>query len=250
MDVIIENIHEIATEYAKKTAKECYKLVKVKDETPFLMESKLGGIPYIPKGCEIPRDTNGQHMALILQLNLNEINLDGYPNFGILEIFCAKEIDWPQEYKILYFEDNLEPELNLPIVEIEAFFVMQPMKIEPRKTMVHMPLTDYRSTNVLNEILRKYGIQINSVYDLDNEIIDKLQEVIDTTPATIGGYADFTQDDPRECDDNRDECLFKLDSLFDRDIYIGDAGILTVTGPKEDLIKKHFDNFILDWDCC
>lgn len=250
MSIVSANIYEIANEYAKKTARECYKLVKVEDETPFIMESKLGGMPYIPKGQQIPRDTNGDYMALLLQLNLNEVNLDGYPSSGILEIFCAKEIDWPQEFKILYFDDNLEPELNLPIVETKAFFVMQPIKIELKKTTVHMPLTDYRSTNVLNEILKKYSIQIDNIYDLDEEVINKLQEAIDIMPATIGGYADFTQDDPREEGDNRDECLFKLDSWFDKNIYIGDAGILTVTGPNEDLIKKHFDRFILDWDCC
>lgn len=250
MNVISENICEIAMEYAEKTAKECYKLVKVEDETPFLMENKLGGMPYIPKGAQIPRDTNGNYMALLLQVNLNEINLEGYPNSGVLEIFCAKEIDFPQEYKILYFADNLEPDLEIPTVETEDFFVLKPMKVELQKTVVHMPLTDYRSTGVLNEIIKKYNIQLNSIYDLDKDDIDRLQESIDIAGATIGGYPDFTQDDPRYEEDNRDECLFKLDSFFDKDIYIGDSGILTVTGPKEDLQKKHFDNFVLDWDCC
>ncbi len=250
MNIIAENIFEIVNEYAEKTAKECYKLIKVEDETPFIMESKLGGMPYIPKGKSVPRDTNGDYMALLLQINLSDIKMEGYPESGILEIFSSKKIDYPQEYKILYFEDNLEPELELPFVETEDFFVMKPMKVELKKTIVHMPLTDYRSTSIFNEIIKKYGTQINSIYDLDKDIINRLQDAIITVQATIGGYADFTQDDPRMEEDNRDECLFKLDSLFDRNIFIGDAGILTVTGSKEDLKENNFDSFVLDWDCC
>ena len=250
MNIITENIYEIAMEYAEKTAKECYKLVKVEDETPFIMENKLGGMPYIPKGNRVPRDTNGNYMALLLQVNLGEVHLDGYPNTGILEIFGTKEIDWPQEFKILYFEENLEPELELPVVETENFFIVEPIKVELEKTIVHMPLTDYRATDVFNEIIRKYGVQVNSIYDLEDEAIDRLQEAIIIAPATIGGYADFTQSDPRSEEDDRNECLFKLDSLFDNNVFIGDAGILTVTGSKEDLKEKYLDQFVLDWDCC
>ena len=57
------------------------------------------------------------------------------------------------------------------------------------------------------------------------------------------------QEDPRTAKDNRDECLFKLDSLFDKDVYIGDNGILTVTISAENLKNCKIDKAVLDWDC-
>ena len=63
------------------------------------------------------------------------------------------------------------------------------------------------------------------------------------------GYPDFIQDDPREEGDNREICLFKLDSSLDDNIYIGDCGILTVTMSENDLENCNFDNVIFDWDC-
>lgn len=249
MQNITNNIETIIEKYKEKTAKECYKLIKVEDETPFLMENKLGGMPYIPKGKQVPRDTKGNYMALLLQVNLKDINLENFPKEGILEIFASTEINYPQEYKIIIFEDNLQPELELPSINTEKFFIINPIKIELQKDIVHMPLQDYRSTDTLNEILREYNAKIESVYDLDEEVLQKLTDGIDTKPATIGGYPDFTQEDTRTAEDNRDECLFKLDSLFDKDVYIGDCGILTVTISTEDLKNSKIDKAVLDWDC-
>ena len=250
MENIKRNIKSIVEKYREKTAKECYKLVAVDNVTPFIMEDKLGGMPYIPKGQQIPRDTKGNYMALLLQVNLKNIHLKNFPQNGILEIFASSEIDFPQEYKIIVFPDNQMPELELPFVDTENFFVTEPIKIELQKDTVHMPLQDYRSTDTLNEILIDYGAEIESVYDLDEDILNALTDAIDTRPATIGGYPDFTQEDPRTYDDDRDYCLFKLDSLFDRNIYIGDSGILTVTISEDYLKTEKWNEAVLDWDCC
>ena len=70
---------------------------------------------------------------------------------------------------------------------------------------------------------------------------------------TLGGYADFTQTDPRAYEKEKTtltECLLKVDSCGDYEFYIGDSGILSVLISKEDLEQCRFENAVLDWDCC
>ena len=80
----------------------------------------------------------------------------------------------------------------------------------------------------------------------------KLREACESPVITLGGYADFTQSDPRyDVKENRDECLFKLDSCGSYDkISIGDSGILFALISQEDIENKNFENAIVDWDCC
>lgn len=67
----------------------------------------------------------------------------------------------------------------------------------------------------------------------------------------IGGYADFTQSDPREYGDNdKDECLFKLNSCLNEEIDISDSGIMWALITQNDLTADNFDKAELDWDCC
>ena len=51
---------------------------------------------------------------------------------------------------------------------------------------------------------------------------------INIFPGNLGGYADFTQTDPRPIKDaeNKEECLIKIDSNLGHGIMIGDSGII------------------------
>lgn len=51
--------------------------------------------------------------------------------------------------------------------------------------------------------------------------------------------------------ENKDECLFKLDSGMDFNKFmIGDAGILFTLISKEDITNCKFGKALVDWDCC
>ena len=83
---------------------------------------------------------------------------------------------------------------------------------------------------------------------LSNVIYDECQ----TTPITLGGYADFTQQDPRTSSSslaNLTECLIKIDSEGYDKLQIGDAGIISIFISKEDLESANFQKAVLDWDC-
>ena len=74
--------------------------------------------------------------------------------------------------------------------------------------------------------------------------------------AFIGGYPEFTQEDPRAYLDYRDcdTVLFELMSIYDREndieIMWGDMGTGSFLIPRERLIKKDFSRVVYNYDCC
>ena len=83
------------------------------------------------------------------------------------------------------------------------------------------------------------------------DMYDELYK-INNFPGNIGGYADFTQTDSRpiENDEDKVECLIKIDSNLEHGIMIGDCGIIFSFISKEDIKSGNFENAIVDWDCC
>ena len=77
--------------FKEKTEKDCYKISLVEGE-PLILDDKIGGKPYLPIGEDYPKDKNGEPLVLLLQVNLNKIELNGYPRKGILEIFTDKDV--------------------------------------------------------------------------------------------------------------------------------------------------------------
>lgn len=78
------------------------------NETPTELDDKIGGIPYLPTNEKWPVDKNGNQLSLLLQVNLRNVQLEDFPNAGILEIFTESPLNWPCEYVVKIFEDSLE----------------------------------------------------------------------------------------------------------------------------------------------
>ena len=112
-----------------------------------------------------------------------------------------------------------------------------------------MTVTDYRADETIQHIAYQETGRMDLIEDIfDDKIYDDLD--LSIPRACLGGYADFTQTDPRYAEDNRDTCLFKLDSCLHNSIDLGDSGILTVTISPEDLKSGNVDKAVVDWDCC
>ena len=188
-------------------------------------------------------------MLLLLQIKLKDANLENLPKGGILEIFTESELNYPIEGKVFLFREGLEYQTNLPKVDASHFMVRKPLAIKLDNAKEYMPTSNYQSEEVLSAITSCGPCCAWSVTD---DFFDDLNdEIIKNSPkASICGYPDFTQDDPRTDGDGRECCLFKLDSLLDDNIYLGDCGIFTVTMSEEDLSNLNFDNIVCDWDCC
>lgn len=253
MDLDIEELIEI---YKKKTKKDCYKINCLKD-SPDILDNKIGGIPYLPIGEEYPKDKNGNDMALAIQINLSEVDLEDYPKTGILEIFMDREVNYPCEYQIRYYKEGLEYQAYLPDVDLSMFITQKAIKISLEKGIDYMTCTDYRFEDTLINILNEdFDANINNYDELDeildiDEVKEYLYDDVPVNKGSIGGYADFTQEDPRNYKKlNKDECLVKIDSELSRDIIIGDSGILFALINKDDIKNCSFENALVDWDCC
>lgn len=253
---MIEKVMEL---YKEKTKKECYKIEIEEGVTPNIMDDKIGGIPYLPVGEEYPMDKNNNPMILLIQINLKNIKLDDYPQEGILEIFIDKECSWPCDYKIKYYKNITEYRTDLTEVDSNNYIYEKPLKINLVKDIEHMPLSDYRFSDVMSEIIKEIaGIETNNYSEVEeffnkngHDMYDELDKV-NIFPGNLSGYADFTQTDPRPIKNAEDkvECFIKIDSNLGHGIMIGDSGIIFSFISIEDIKSGNFENAIVDWDCC
>ena len=249
------DIEKILELFKERTKKECYSF-EIEEDMPHILDNKIGGRPYIPLGEEYPLDKNGNPMVLLLQINLENIDLKNYNKEGILEIFVDRELSWPCEYKIKHFKNNLE--YREDITEVENMIVQKPLKITLVKEVEHMPISDYRFVDTLSKIIEEVtGNKTNDVFEIEDFFTendtDMYEEFLNMNIlfGDFGGYADFTQTDPRLLEDapEKTECLFKIDSNLADEIMIGDSGIIFGLISKEDIEKERYENTVVDWDC-
>lgn len=249
--------NEVIEIFKEKTKKDCYKISLI-EEIPSILDDKIGGKPYLPVGEKYPVDQSGEPLALLLQINLNKVDLDGYPKKGILEIFTDKDVNWPCQYTVKYFEEGLEYQSDLPNIDMSNYIVKKPFKIDLDKDISYMSTNDYRFIKTICQIINNiFNTNINNYSQLnkffgDFQWYDRIQQNCGNPGITLGGYPDFTQDDPRyDMKENRDECLFKIDSFANYDaIEIGDSGILFVLISQKDIENCNFENAFVDYDCC
>ena len=64
----------------KETAKKAMSIELKKQKTQ-LIDSKVGGTPYLPVGAEIPVDDDGRQLTLLAQINCEElVGMEDYPH--------------------------------------------------------------------------------------------------------------------------------------------------------------------------
>jgi uncharacterized protein YwqG len=82
----------------------------------------------------------------------------------------------------------------------------------------------------------------------DEDVYDELQESALLT-SQVGGYAEFTQEDPRAVDSPL-VLLLQLSSDDKAEMMWGDSGIANFFIDPDDLAKADFSRVLYNWDCC
>jgi uncharacterized protein YwqG len=230
-----------------------------------LWQSKVGGVPYLPKNIEYPKGADGQELQLLAQINFAEVpQLPNFPQAGILQFYIAPEDDLlganfenptaTDNFRVLYFAEVLTdetqsvtdfsflPEFDGPLIGSAA--------LQFEKKFAPISADDYRFNESLGDLLS----EVRS--DLRDEYAEKVHE---GTGHRIGGYPGFVQTDPREWNEscrNYDCLLFQLDSeqVEDANCFVdlmwGDTGIANFFITSEALKKLDFSNVLFNWDCC
>lgn len=282
-----EDIKKIVLDILEKNKKPTIK-IEVSDDKPNLFQSKFGGLPYLPKDKEVPRDKENRQFTLLAQINIEELPENNiYPmKEGILQFWILNDdvygLDFDNllgnGYKVVYYKEidkSVTEEEILekykPYEEDENYFPIEgefSLKFELRDGYFSDSNDDFRE--IVDEEMKKFYLENREKYpeilkvykdgeylnywdiwdilEEDKEIGEKLFEA----GHKIGGYPNFTQSDVRDLKAGYNILLLQIDSegTDEYEIMWGDCGIANFFIREKDLKELNFDEVIYNWDCC
>ena len=232
-----------------------------------LFESKFGGYPYLPINQEHPKDSNGQPMMLLAQLNFEEMpHIESMPQNGLLQFFVSADdelfgidLDHPtsqNDFRIIY-HSTITADLTKVITDfnylntlaLQHFIIPEAVKL--KFELDYQPVTsrDYRFEKIFSDI-----IDWGEIVDEENEteLGELYDDLCENYGHKIGGYPFFTQTDPREWEEKyqqHDILLMQIDTDNLLNIMWEDSGAANFFIRKEDLLNLDFSNVIYNWDC-
>lgn len=231
----------------------------LEDEEPKLWNSKFGGSPYLPKGVDFPCSSEGDELFFLAQINFAEVPaLPPFPDKGILQFYIfddalfglnSEDPFLQDKFRVLYFPDVAEDESTLrtdfselrdydelPVYDQNCFG----MAFEKLNEIV--PVTDNHFWKRFPaDFFDQFGEAKWDVYGMYNDSVS-------AEGHKIGGYAHFSQEDPRK-KDNPMLLLFQMDTDVEIESMWGDMGTANFFISEEDLVKKDFSRVIYHWDC-
>ena len=242
-----------------KTEIEKYKLETItitakpnQSSTPLpVKQSKFLGEPYLPLAYEYPKSADGTPMILWAQINFEELpELSGYPTKGILQLFMAPT-EWydMDDYKIFFHEDlDQEYQTDFSFLTEELY---EECPFNREHALSFEKEIEYGGTEDFRFQLTFDG---KYYFDFQETLTKEQQEEMDKlfyrTGHKIGGYAYFTQSDPRDYDKSKKNDLLVLQIDTDDEIMFGDNGVMNIFLNADDLKARNFDKAYFNWDCC
>ena len=237
-----------------------------------ITDSKIEGIPYIPKGRKIPTNSKGQQFMFLAQINCENLKgLEDFPQEGILQFWVLGEdllgldfddytnrdgfdVIYYEKIEDYYSEDEFKEMYNpykFDLKYMEILIASEPCKmkfsLEKQKESFNYELLD----NLFKEVLEEESLGFNEKDKLYEEV-EKLyddefyEEIVGTK---CNGFPYFTQWEPRDDKQMKeyDTSLFQIDS--GKEVMIGDSGVMHFFINREKLKNKDFSDVFYHWDC-
>ena len=241
-------------------------------------DSKVGGVPYIPKGGALPRSAEGKPLFMLAQINceqLPENNL--YPKKGLLQFWIADTEDplYGLDYddpcsndfkRVLYFStigealsiddfisDYTFDDNHLPFNSKKQF------ALHFKKDTESISLEERAANQLFFEKWNEaFSTQITTIDEFFEEVPNDICEEINAsllkepTGHKIGGYPYFIEYDPREENDPHTLLLLQIDidNVEGEEIYWGNGGgVANFFVSPEDMANCKFDDVLYNWDC-
>lgn len=227
-----------------------------------IQESKFGHYPCIPLDYAYPKDNDGRFMYPLAQINCKDLpDLNGYPNSGYLQFYISAfsdiyglDLKHPQnqeDFRVLYFTEKETEQFKTDfsflqeVMQSDMVPVYKPHSLVIKKAFEYIGLGDIqceKQEDQIQNIMKEHPT-------IENELWDASYDAFSSNGHKIGGYAYFTQEDPRIHNEKFKEfvLLFQLDS--DEHIMWGDMGIANFFIHPDDLAKKDFTKVMYNWDC-
>ena len=246
-----------------------------------VFDSKFLGTPYMPKDFEYPHDPDGRALSFLAQINFDDVPpLPDYPESGILQFYISDAVRsrrqvWGLEhtstepydakaqfelqqkqnfFRVVWHEEVIEDETALSSQDHRRAGSVLPISDEAKLTFeagTGYPVPgDYRFDKIFGadgyEFFDRFGEESESVY------VRYTSHIGIRSIAWIGGYAFFTQWDPRYADPDEDWLLLleiqSSTSLDQPEVMWGDAGIGAFFIRRSDLLKRDFSRVLYHWD--
>ena len=281
-----EDIKKVVLDILEKNKKPMIK-ISLSDDKPNLFQSKFGGVPYLPKDMEVPKNKENEQFTLLAQINIEELPKNNiYPmEEGMLQFWILNDdvlgLDYDTHlgngFKVVYYK-----EIDKSVTEEEVLEKYKPYKDEDSyfpiegEFSLNFKLTDgyFSDSNddfreIVDREMKKFHIENKEKYkeilkvyndkeylsywdiwdilEEDKEIGGKLFEA----GHKIGGFPNFTQSDIRKIGDY-EILLLQIDSegTEKNEIMWGDCGVANFFIREKDLKELNFDKVIYNWDCC
>ena len=248
---------------------------------PGLLESKVGGTPYLSREMPWPVDSAGVPMNLLAQVDCLELaELPDFPHTGLLQFFIAcndvyglnfEDMTAADGFRVLYHKaadasvtarEVLDKRPPLP-EDSECCTPLEngPCRIRFTPAAVQkMSQGDYQFNKLFVEKWnrRRPDALIKYIWEISDDLSSLYEEMDpDQSPwHQMGGYPYFTQTDPRW--DGKypdlDVLLFQLDTQSWEGppflVLWGDCGVGNFFINREALKKCDFSRVGYTWDCC
>ncbi len=220
--------------------------------------SRLGGVAWLPSEMAYPHDRHGTPLRLLAQLNFAEMPaLPGYPEHGWLQCYVGTDalygldLDSPHEphnYRVIYFESDatcqpyppaaLAPEAHHP--------VRTPLRLRFDLTQEVVTAEDLRFANFFGRDAYEFFEQFG---DEAEALREAYAQLANSGGHKVGGYATFTQEDPRlQHSEWADHWLLLQIDSEGRDVVWGDYGIGHFFIAPQDLRQRNFSRVRYSWD--
>lgn len=227
-----------------------------------LEQSKFGHYPCMPLNFEYPKDEKGRYMYPLAQLNFKEMPLlPGYPTDGYLQFYIsgfddAYGMDFTdsrsqKNFRVLYFEEAQVEQYKADFSFLDEVMVSDELPVQRPHTLSFTLKDEYIG---IGEVRYEKGpVNLSKVAAqypaLEEALEESLHEDLEFNGHKMGGYAFFTQSDPRDLDDYFSEYILLLQIDTDEHIMWGDSGVANFFIHPKDLLEKDFSKVMYNWDC-
>lgn len=241
-------------------ARDAFALV-IADEHPGLWESRLGGRPGWPAGLPRPTDGAGKPLVFFAQINCADLDLDGFPSAGIIQVFLGSDdlmgCDFPSVskgghhpgFRVVYHPDAsvLTHTPDYYDGHLASSF-MTPFRdanwMDASYTLLPRPISICPTSCVAGD---KLADELNARFPEDEDpaiFIDYY-----TAPdAHVGGHPTFVDADLTEDAKHAhfDTVLLSMGGLDDL-VMFGDCGRLTFLISAHALKARDFSEIVYHW---
>ncbi len=263
---------KMALEQLEKETKLPFMSIKTVDKTTGILDSKFGGLPYLPSNESLPLDKEGKPMRLLAQINCKDLaGLEEYPQEGMLQFYLTTNPRWDEsvvKYYVAVDEAVTAEMVAGRVIEnyenIDCFPVEGEYGLEFTLSEEAMSRDDNRLMAMFCQYFTKLsGTWISVPDDGGEEVYELFEGYCDDSYAgghKVGGYNSAAQLPDyypyRESDafidvkaDESPVLLFQMDSESKKNIMWGDLGVARFFIKRSDLKARKFENAYLVWDC-